>query len=166
MKISLKVTSIILCLISIGAIVLWGVNRVNSSNSKPSSITKNSAGLSSSNQTSIDQERIIYQGDPPYLTELPILDGNLFFNHSDDFLLFGGTNIREVRFSAGTGDGSRATIGFQENAIAFLMTEQPYIEFSYQKKFYSLQILSRPYFFTMDFREIASSSIALIYDFN
>ena len=32
----------------------------------------------SSNQLQTAKERIIYRGDPPYLSELPILDGNLF----------------------------------------------------------------------------------------
>ena len=49
----------------------------------------------------------------------------------------------------------------RENGISFLMDEQPYIEFSYHNKFYSLQILRRPYFYTMDFREIPSATIQL-----
>lgn len=102
-------------------------------------------------------DRIIYRGDPPYLTEQAILDGNLYVNHVDDYLLLGGENIEQVRFSAGTLSGERATVDYRENAISFVMEEQPYIEFSYQDKVYSLQILSRPYFYTMDFREISSN---------
>ena len=58
-------------------------------------------------------------------------------------------------------DSGKATTVFRETGIGFLMDEQPYIEFSYHNKFYSLQILSRPYFYTMDFREIPSATIQL-----
>lgn len=158
---SLRVASTSLLLVGLISVAIWMTIRFNSSNPISSENTSDPAASSSITQSSIPQERIIYRGDPPYLSELPILDGNLFVNHSDDFLLLGGTNIEQVRFSASTRAGDRAIVGFRENSIAFQMEEQPYIEFSYQDSFYSLQILSRPYFFTMDFREIPDSSIEL-----
>jgi hypothetical protein len=161
MKTSLKNPAFTLLLFSSVFFALWGASYFLSDDVDQSFVETGSTSGSGSGQSSIPQERIIYRGDPPYLTELPILDGNLFVNHSDDFLLFGGENIEQVRFSAGTRAGGRATIEFHENSIAYLMAEQPYIEFSYQEKFYSLQILSRAYFFTMDFREIPTSSIEL-----
>ena len=119
------------------------------------------AGDNTSSSNQIASERIIYRGDPPYLTNQPILDGKLHVNNTDDYLLFGGENIEEIRFSASKRSGGKATTVFRETGIGFLMDEQPYIEFSYHNKFYSLQILSRPYFYTMDFREIPSATIQL-----
>lgn len=168
MKASSRYPTFALLLIGSVALVWWGFSYllvIDSDRKVITTDTPNAAthtvSQSTSDQSQITRERVIYRGDPPYLTELPILDGNLFVNHSGDFLLFGGANIEQVRFSAGTGTGNRASVDFRENAIAFLMTEQPYVEFTYQGKFYSLQILSRAYFFTMEFRELPLPSIEL-----
>ena len=55
------------------------------------------AGDNTSSSNQIASERIIYRGDPPYLTNQPILDGKLYVNNTDDYLLFGGENIEEIR---------------------------------------------------------------------
>ncbi|NKB32717.1 MAG: hypothetical protein GKR91_06430 [Pseudomonadales bacterium] len=157
MSISGKNIGITLLLSGVIAAGVWAISQSNVTSGLSESET-NTSTSAASNQSA---ERIIYRGDPPYLSNQPILDGNLFVNHSDDFLLLGGLNIEQVRFSAGIRAGGRAAVVYRDNAIAFLMEEEPYIEFSYQDKFYSLQILSRPYFFTMDFREIPSASIQL-----
>lgn len=165
MKASLKVTSFTLLLIALVSLALFGISQFLATDQDRTVIATDSVSESAAEQSPIAAERIIYRGDPPYLTELPILDGNLFVNHSDDFLLFGGANIEQVKFSAGTRAGGRATVEFREDAVAFLMSEQPYVEFTYLGKFYSIQILSRAYFFTMDFRELPSPSIALTNEF-
>jgi hypothetical protein len=168
MAASLKNKTSILLLIATVALASWVVSNFQSSDLDRAAIStdvpnesNDRVSQSSSDPPQTDEQRIIYRGDPPYLIELPILDGNLFVNHSDDYLLFGGTNIEQVRFSAGTRAGGRATVLYRDNAIAFVMSEQPYVEFAYQDGFYSIQILSRSYFFTLDIRELPSPSVEL-----
>lgn len=117
--------------------------------------------VSDNRLNNLSRERVIYRGEPPYLSNLPILDGNLYINHTDSFLYLGGPDIKKIRFSASARNGKKARTEFSEGSIAFFMEEQPYIEFSYQDRFYSLQILRRPYFFTIDLREIPSVFVSL-----
>jgi hypothetical protein len=165
----MKYKTFTLLLIGAGALLLLVVNELQTTDQNRSVIssdgpteTNDVIREQSSDQLQTADQRIIYRGDPPYLSELPILDGNLFVSHRDDYLLFGGSNIELVRFRAGTGTGDRATVLYREDAIAFLLAEQPYIQFAYQDGFYSIQIFSRAYFFTLDIRELPSASVELM----
>ena len=96
MEVSLKHTAFTLLLIGSVFLALWCISYFLVTDLDRSFIATNSLRVAiepTFNQSEIVNERIIYCGDPSYLTELPILDGKLFVNHSDDFLLFGDVNI-------------------------------------------------------------------------
>lgn len=106
-------------------------------------------------------ERIIFDDEPPYLSELPILDNNIYVKYDGNAFLLGGTNLSLIRYSAWTDSGNRATIQDREGYIEFVMVEQPYIEFSYQDRFYSIKIIGRLYSYRLEIRELPEPTIAL-----
>jgi len=142
-------------------ISIWAITQSETDDESGNAPSTQTNATEQSAQFDRTQDRVIYRGDPPYLTERPILDGNLFVNHAEDYLLLGGPNIHLIQYNAVTRSGNRAIVSIRDGALALLMAEEPYVEFSYQGKFYSLQILSRPYFFTMDFSELSASTTAL-----
>ncbi len=105
--------------------------------------------------------RILFSGEPPYLTELPILDNNLYVRFDNELFLFGGVDISLIRYSAGTGTGGKPTIQDREDHIEFIIAERPYIEFSYKDNFYSIEAIGRIYSNRMELREISRPTIAL-----
>ena len=106
-------------------------------------------------------ERVIFNGEPPYLSKLPILDNNLYLMHDNNAFLLGGTDIHLVNYSAWKRNGSMATIREREDSIEFEMSEQPYIEFSYGGKFYSVEVSSRLYSYRMQLRELPEATVEL-----
>ena len=119
------------------------------------------SGQPASNSLPRATERVIFNGVPPYLSKLPILDNSLYLMHDNNAFLLGGTNIHLIYYSAWKRIGGTATIREREDAIEFEMAEQPYIEFSYGGKFYSVEVSSRLYSYRMQFRELAEATIEL-----
>lgn len=164
MKPNHRVISFLVFIVAALSIVLFSIEGTNPINE--GDITDAVAADQNARQFDRTEDRIIYSGDPPYLAERPILDGNLYVNHVDDYLLLGGDDISQIKYNAVSRGGSKATVLIQDNALAVLMSEEPYIEFSYKEKYYSLQILSRPYRFILDFRELSESTASLEDEFS
>ena len=115
----------------------------------------------SPSQPGIGTERVILSTEPPYLSELPILDGNLYVNHDNNNFLLGGVDLSVIRYSAWSRMGGAATRQDRAAHIEFSMAEQPYIEFSYKGKFYSIEVTSRSYSQRMELREISAPTVEL-----
>lgn len=114
-----------------------------------------------SSQIGNSRERVILSMEPPYLVELPILDENLYIEYYYNNFLFGGVDLHLIRYSAWARSGGVATSIDREDYIEFEMSEQPYIEFSYKGKYYSIEVIERLYFYRMELRELAGPTIAL-----
>ncbi len=124
-------------------------------------IEARSPANNSSSQSEQAAERIIFNGEPPYLSELSILDNNLYLKHDGNAFLLGGDGLSLIRYSAWTRSGGEAAIQNREDYIEFAMSEQPYIELSYKDKFYSVEVLSRLYSYRLVLRELPESTIEL-----
>jgi hypothetical protein len=107
------------------------------------------------------KERVIFSEEPPYLQELPILDNNLYVKHDNNAFLFGGTNLHLIRYSAWAGSSGKATSTDRDGFIEFEMSEQPYIEFSYQEMFYSIEVSARLYSYRLILTELPEPTTEL-----
>lgn len=106
-------------------------------------------------------ERVIFNGEPPYLLEFPILDNNLYVKHDNNTFIIGGSNLSLIRYGAWTNSGDKATTQNREQYIEFELSEQPYIEFSYKGGFYSIEMFGRIYSVRMELRELSEATIEL-----
>lgn len=106
-------------------------------------------------------ERVIFNGEPPYLVEFPILDNNLYIKHDNNTFVLGGSNLSLIRYGAWTNSGAKATALNREQTIEFELSERPYIEFSYKGSFYSIEMIGRIYSVRMELRELSEATIEL-----
>jgi len=106
---------------------------------------------------------IIASGELPYLEKLPILDKGLFAEYHYNDLLFGGVNIGMIKLAARQQTGEAAKFEKDEtyNAIVLDITEEPYMEFSYKGKYYSLSVTGAHYIFKYELSEISETTMVL-----
>jgi hypothetical protein len=113
----------------------------------------------SDNQLQSGNESIIFNGVPPYLIALPILDNNLYVMHDSDKFRLGGSNLHLIRYAASIRSNGIPTIQDREDYIEFATSEQPYIEFSYKESFYSIRVIERSYSTGLEIREIRGPTV-------
>ncbi|WP_313376966.1 hypothetical protein [Chishuiella sp.] len=71
------------------------------------------------------------------------MDKGLFLQQNYTELVFGGANIDSVKISSRKKTGEKIEIKKNNsNNLILDIFEKPYIEFSYKKRFYSLEIVS------------------------
>ena len=104
-------------------------------------------------------ERIIFSGVPPYLVDFPILDKSIYIRHEAEEFHLGGSRLHLVRYTATTSSGEIPTIRDRDGFIEFSVSEQPYIEFSYREKFYSIRVINRSYSTVVEIREIPGPTV-------
>ena len=97
----------------------------------------------------------------PYLDELPILDKNLYLTYSYNTLVFGGVNLGQIRFNARKGNGEPATFSKEDEVINFRIYEEPFIEFSYKSKYYSVEVVGQHSTFDFTLRLISEPTMEL-----
>lgn len=128
---------------------------------EPETSVGNPTNRESNSQPISAIQELIYSGVPPYLVELPILEGELYVKHASDKFHFGGQNLHQVQYSASIRSGGIPTISDRDGYIEFLTTEQPYIEFHYNGKYYSIRVNERSYSTVIEILEISSASVEL-----
>jgi len=88
-------------------------------------------------------ESTLAKTDVPYLFSEPILDKGLFIEQNYSDFILGGANIDNVSVNARRDNGERIDINKDENGnLKFNIFSNPYIEFSYKNKFYSIEIIT------------------------
>lgn len=86
----------------------------------------------------ITPERLEFKA---YQARTAILDGTIFVGRHFNDIVVGGKNVRDLELAARAGDGSNATLLYDSTRghLAVDYWLHPYIELSYNSKFFSIQ---------------------------
>ena len=131
-------------------------------------ISKNPSNIEKKNITSVSKQVItsdtIGKGLTPYLKSEAILDKGLFFSHNHTELIFGGTNINQVKLNARKDTGEKITLHKNDSEDIILdIYEKPYLEFEYKNSFYKLEIyIDDRITFYYDLIKISAPTLILI----
>jgi len=89
----------------------------------------------------------------PYLENLTILDKGLYVRYDYNNLDFGGINIDTISINARARNGSALNVNRSSGVLEIDLTKEPYIEFEYKGRFYSIETAGKHYSFYCTLRE-------------
>lgn len=123
--------------------------------------TNNGQPIDKENTTiqSIDTTAVIKQ--LPYLENYPIIDKGLYVKYYFNNLVFGGVNVDSIRINARTSTSEPLEITKDKNSLSMDINNEPFIEFEYKNKYYSIALTGRHYDFKMTLQEIAKPTMTL-----
>ncbi|TWI81698.1 hypothetical protein IQ13_2717 [Lacibacter cauensis] len=142
----------------VAIVVLIFGNNLYDRLTKPSE-KQNQVDDTTSTILSIDTTAIVKQ--LPYLENYPIIDKGLYVKYYYNNLVFGGVNVDSIQINARTASSEPLEITKEKNFFSMDITEEPFIEFEYKGKYYSIDLTGRHYDFKMTLREIAKPTMTL-----
>ncbi len=152
------------------AAFIWVVSHlIPNDSTEDAAITKeSSANLESgTNVPPSEQESFVetvhYEGRLPYLREQPILDSTLYITQAYNDFELGGVNLHFLEYNARTEIGDTIEIRDRNGLIELDVWENPYIEFSYRDRFYSIEVVRIDGVFSAIVKEIERPTMDLIH---
>jgi hypothetical protein len=124
-------------------------SNINSSTTKPSS------------EKQFKEVTILNVKELPYLENYPIIDKGLFIKYYYNDLHLGGVNIVDLKLNARTKLSNPIKLIIERDVISLGITEEPFIEFEYKNKFYSIEISGRHYSFNVTLKQILKPTLKL-----
>lgn len=97
-----------------------------------------------------------------YLQAMPILDNGIFVKYSYNDFLFGGVNLENVKINSRARNGEKLELMKEDDGLRISITDEPYLEFEYKSKFYSIQVLGKHYSFEVKLKEIVEPTLRLL----
>lgn len=107
------------------------------------------------------EDTIINIKELPYLENYPIIDKGLFIKYNYNEFHIGGVNIDEISLNARTKLSNPLDITKEKDFISVRIIEEPFIEFKYKNKYYSMEISGEHYQFSFLLKQIKEPTMKL-----
>lgn len=117
--------------------------------------------LSQSAVGQLHNDTILVENELPYLENYPIIDKGLYVKYYYNDFLLGGVNVDSIQLNARTISSEALDLKKDNDYLSMDITREPYIEFKYKGKFYSIELKGSHYKFVMTLKEIVKPTMTL-----
>lgn len=113
------------------------------------------------NTINVLKDTIILKDKLPYLENYQIIDKGLYIKYYFNDFVFSGVNVDTIQINARSKSSEAMEIKKDKNSVIMDINAEPYIEFEYKGKYYSIELAGSHYTIMMTLKEIVTPTMKL-----